>query len=134
MTFDQALATQPEWVQLWTNWMGIVIVGTMVVLLFSRTTWRDAALIFATSALTFVAMTWLYNQLGLVRLLGVVHVVIWTPLALYFWQRLKNTEIGTPFRQVIWLFLATIVVSLLFDYVDVARYILGERGSMIPAP
>lgn len=133
MTFEEALATQPQWIQWWVTWMGIVLLGTLVVLLFSKTTWRDAALIFATSVIMFFAMEWLYKQVGYVRLLGIVHVIVWTPLAIYFWQRLKNPDIGTPFRQVMWLFLATIVVSLVFDYVDVARYLLGERGSLIPA-
>ena len=132
MTLEQAIATQPQWVQLWTSWMGIVILGTMLVLLFSKTTWRDAVIIFATSVLAFFAMNWLYDKVGMVRLLGIVHVFLWTPLAIYFWHRLKNPEIGPPFRQVLWVFLATIIASLAFDYVDVARYALGERGSMIP--
>lgn len=132
MSFEDALATQPQWVQWWTTWMGIVILVTMVTLLFSRTTWRDAALVLATTVVMFFAMQWLYDKLGLVRLLGVVHVVIWTPLLIYFWYRLKNPEIGVPFRQVIWIFMATVFVSLLFDYADVVRYLLGERGSMIP--
>lgn len=76
-------------------------------------------------------MMWLYDQVGYVRLLGIVHVVIWTPLAIYLWQRLKNAEIVVPFRQIIWVFLATMVVSLAFDYADVVRYLLGERGSMV---
>ncbi len=36
-----------------------------------------------------------------------------------------------PFRLVIWVFVATLAVSLAFDYVDVVRYLLGERDSMI---
>jgi len=35
-----------------------------------------------------------------------------------------------PFRLAIWLFLATLAVSLAFDYIDVVRYLLGEGGSM----
>ncbi len=133
MTLEQALAMQPQWVQWWTTWMGIVIIVTMVALLFSKATRGDAAIIFATNVLVFIAMNWLYNQLGMVRLLGIAHVLFWTPLALYIWKRLKNPDIGSPFRQVIWVFLATIIVSLVFDYADVARYVLGERETMIPA-
>ena len=131
MSFEEAIATQPMWVQLWINWMGIAILGTFVALLFSKSTRRDSLIILATTAAVFFAMMWLYQQVGYVRLLGIVHVIIWTPLAIYFWQRLKNPAIVTPFRQIIWLFLATIIVSLMFDYADVTRYILGERASMI---
>lgn len=133
MTIEEAIATQPQWVQYWINWMSIVIIGSMVVLLFSKATWRDAGIIFVTSLAIFLAMNWLYNQIGFVRLLGIVHVVIWTPLLVYFWNRLKSPEIKAPFRQVLWIFMATVFVSLVFDYADVARYLLGERGSMVPS-
>ncbi len=133
MSLEEAIATQPSWVQWWINWMGIVIVGSMIALLFSKTTRRDSAVILVTSLAVFFLMMWLYQQVGFVRLLGIVHVVIWTPLAIYFWRRLRNPAIATPFRQVIWVFLATIIVSLMFDYVDVVRYLLGERESMVPA-
>lgn len=133
MSFEEAIATQPSWVQWWINWMSIAIVGSMIALLFSKTTRRDSAVILMTSLAIFFMMMWLYQQIGFVRLLGIVHVVIWTPLAVYFWRRLKNPAITAPFRQVIWVFLATIVVSLVFDYADVVRYLLGERESMVPA-
>lgn len=132
MSFEEAITTQPSWVQWWINWMSIVIVGSMIALLFSRATRRDSAVILITSLAVFFLMMWLYQQIGFVRLLGLVHVVIWTPLAIYFWKRLKNPAITAPFRQVIWVFLATIVVSLMFDYADVIRYLLGERDSMVP--
>jgi len=133
MSFEEAIATQPTWVQWWVNGMGVVIVGAMIALLMSKTTRRDSLIILATSVAIFLLMTWLYREIGFVRLLGIVHVVIWTPLAIYFWRRLNNLEIVPPFRQVIWVFLATIVVSLLFDYADVIRYLLGERESMVPS-
>ena len=133
MSFEEAIATQPSWVQWWVNWMSIAIVGSMIALLFSKTTRRDSAVILMTSLAIFFMMMWLYQQIGFVRLLGIVHVVIWTPLVVYFWRRLKNPAITVPFRQVIWVFLATIVVSLVFDYADVVRYLLGERETMVPA-
>ena len=130
MTFDEALATQPQWVRLWIMWMALAILTTIVVLLFSKATRRDAAVVLVTNIGVYFAMMWLYEQVGYVRLLGIVHVIFWTPLALYLWWRLKDTSITTPFRQVIWLFLATVIISLAFDYADVVRYLLGERASM----
>ena len=133
MSFEEALATQPMWIRLWVNWMGIAIIISIVVLLFSKVTRRDAAIILITNAIAFGSMQWLYQKVGYVRLLGIVHVILWTPLALYLWQRLKVEEIGVPYRQVIWLLLATMIISLGFDYVDVARYLLGEHASMVPS-
>lgn len=131
MSFEDAATQLPTWVQWWMNWMALVIVGSMIALVFSKATRRDSAVILLTSIAAYFAMMWLYDQVGMVRLLGIVHVVIWTPLAIYFWQRLKNPDIRAPFRQIIWVFLATIIVSLAFDYADVARYLLGERANMI---
>ncbi len=131
MSFEDAMATQPQWVQWWVTWMGIAILGTIIALVFSKPSRRDSLIILLTGIATYFAMMWLYDQLGLVRLLGIVHVILWTPLAIYLWQHLKNPAIVTPFRQIMWVFLATIVVSLAFDYVDVLRYLLGERGSMV---
>lgn len=131
MSFEDAMTTQPQWVQWWVTWMGIAMVATMIVLVFSKATRRDALVILLTTIAMYFAMMWLYDQLGLVRLLGIVHVVFWTPLAIYLWYRLNDPAIVTPFRQIIWVFLTTIVISLAFDYTDVVRYALGERGSMV---
>jgi len=101
MSFEEAITTQPSWVQWWINWMGFVIIGSMLALLFSKTVRRDSAVILMTSLAVFFLMMWLYQQIGFVRLLGIAHVAIWTPLAIYFWHRLKNPAIIAPFRQVI---------------------------------
>lgn len=132
MTFEQSVDMQPLWVQYWTNWMGLIIVVTAIVLLFSKQTRRDSLWIVVSSIAILFAMGWLFNQLGFVRLLGVVHLIIWTPLAVYFWTRLKEPSIGFPFRQFMWTFLATITISLMFDFVDTIRYVLGEQASMVP--
>ena len=133
MTFDEALATQPGWIRLWVLWMSAAIVVTLVVLAFSKATRRDALVILLTNLAVFAVMQWLFYRIGLVRLLGIVHVVFWTPLAVYLWGRLKDAAITAPYRQVIWVLLATMVVSLAFDVTDVARYALGERARLVPA-
>ena len=100
-------------------------------LIFSKATRRDALIVLLTNICVIASMGWPYRQIGYVRLLGIVHVFLWTPLVAYRWGRAKSGEITLPFRSVIWLFVATLVVSLTLDYVDVARYLLGERDSMI---
>nr|MBX2805548.1 hypothetical protein [Hyphomicrobiales bacterium] len=122
MTFEEALALQPQWVQLWVMFMSIVLIGSVVMLLISKATRRDALIVFLANVPNVLLIQWLYDQLGYVRLLGLPHVLFWTPLVFYLFMRLKNHEIVTPFRQVIWLLLITITVSLVFDYDDVARY------------
>jgi hypothetical protein len=133
MTFEEAMALQPIWVQVWVWWMVLVTVVAIVALLFSRPTRRDAAILLVVTVANTLFMQWLFAELGFVRLLGLSHVIFWTPLAVYLWLRLNNEAIKTPFRQVIWVLLATISASLVFDYVDVARYLLGARAPLAQA-
>ena len=122
--FQDAVAAGPQWVAVWVNYMGLVFL-LAVPFSFIRAEARWALI---TMLLTAPAMIALYSQVGFVRLLGVVHVVLWTPLAIYLWRRrgkwrVKETIAG---KWIAVLF-ATIIISLLFDYADVARYLLGER-------
>jgi hypothetical protein len=118
-------------IRFWFYWLGYVIVATPVILAFSKATRRDALIVLLTNISVILAMGWLYRQIGYVRLLGIVHVILWTPLFVYLFNRAKNGEMTLAFRLVIWLFVATLAVSLAFDYVDVVRYLLAERDSMI---
>lgn len=131
MSFEDAIAQQPQWVQIWVKVMTVVLIGAFLVLLFSKATRRDSLAILIAMVPIMLMMQWLYDTLGYVRLLGLPHVIFWTPLAVYLWWRLSDPRINAPFRQVIWLLLATITVSLAFDYVDVARYLLGERAALV---
>jgi len=118
-------------IRIWFYWLGIAIVATPIILALSKATRRDALIVFLTNISVIVAMGWLFRQIGYVRLLGIVHVILWTPLFIYLLSRAKNGEMTLPFRLVIWIFVVTLAVSLAFDYVDVMRYLLGERDSMI---
>jgi hypothetical protein len=132
MPFNEAMfSLATGWIRLWLYWLGYAIVLTPLILAFSKATRRDALIVFLTNVCVVASMGWLYQQIGYVRLLGIVHVFLWTPLFIYLFARAKNGEMTLPFRLVIWLFVATLAVSLAFDYIDVVRYLLGERASMI---
>ena len=130
-SFHDAMFSATGWILVWFYWLGMAMVVTPVALAFSKATRRDALIVLLTNIVVVVSMGWLYDQIGYVRLLGIVHVILWTPLLVYLVGRARNSEITLPFRLVIWLFVASLAVSLAFDYVDVARYLLGERASMI---
>lgn len=131
VSFHDAMFSATGWILVWFYWLGLAMVITPVALAFSKATRRDALIVLLTNIVVVVTMGWLYEQIGYVRLLGIVHVIFWTPLFLYLIVRARNREITLPFRLVIWLFVASLAVSLAFDYVDVVRYLLGERASMI---
>ena len=132
MPFNEAMFTLASgWQTVWLYWMSFAIIVTPLVLVFSKATRRDAVIVFLTNIAMLVGMGWVYEQMGYVRLLGIVHVILWTPLFVYLFLRAKNGEMPLLCRLVIWMFVATLAVSLVFDYTDVARYLLGERDSMI---
>lgn len=124
--FLRDIAAGPAWVGAWVNFMGIVFL-LAIPFSFARVEARWAL---AVMALTFPAMMGLYSLVGFVRLLGLVHVVLWTPFAVYLWRRRAHWRIReTLAGKWIAVLFATIVVSLAFDYTDVVRYLLGERSS-----
>jgi hypothetical protein len=123
------LADGPQTV--WLYWMSFAIAITPLVLVFSKATRLDALIVFLTNLAMFVGMAWIYDQMGYVRMMGIVHVILWTPLLIYLFLRAKNGEMPLLCRLVMWMFAATLAVSLAFDYTDVVRYLLGERESMI---
>ncbi|PKP68118.1 MAG: hypothetical protein CVT83_06585 [Alphaproteobacteria bacterium HGW-Alphaproteobacteria-5] len=121
--FMRDVAAGPAWVEAWVNFMGIVFF-LAIPFAFSRAEARWALVVMA---LSLPAMMWLYATVGFVRLLGIVHVVLWTPFAIYLWRqrstwRVRETLAGK------WtaLLFATVLVSLVFDYLDVIRYMLGD--------
>lgn len=133
MTLTDAISTLPDWVRLWVLWLNIVVFGSFAILLFSHATWRSAAALLGANLLMVPAMLWLYGQVGFVRLLGLPHVIFWTPLVIFLFHELRTRpEIRTPFRQVLWVLVASLAVSLVFDISDVVRYLLGERASLLP--
>jgi hypothetical protein len=131
MSFHDAMFSFTGWVQTWFYILGVAMVATPILLAFSKATRRDALIVLLTNIVVVATMGWLYEQMGYVRMLGIIHVVFWTPLAVYLWRRGMNSEITLPFRIVIWLFVAALLFSLVFDYMDVVRYLMGERASLL---
>lgn len=123
--FQSDVAAAPLWIQYWLGFLSIVLILAFP-FAFVRNEARWAALVVL---LTFPAMIALHSMIGYVRLLGVVHVVFWTPFVIYLWRRRYQWRVGeTISGKWIALLFATMILSLAFDYSDVTRWLLGERG------
>ena len=132
MPFNEAMFMLANgWMTAWLYWMSFAIIVTPLVLVFSKATRLDAVIVLLTNIAMLVGMGWIYEQIGYVRLMGIVHVILWTPLFIYLFLRAKNGEMPLLCRLIIWMFVVTLAVSLVFDYTDAVRYLLGERESMI---
>jgi len=131
MSFHDAMFSFTGWIRIWFYVLGVAMVATPIILAFSKATRRDALIVLVTNIIVVTSMGWLYRQIGYVRLLGIVHVIFWTPLVIYLWRRAMDSEVTLFFRLVIWFFVASLLVSLAFDYIDVVRYLLGDHASLI---
>lgn len=119
---------QPVWIQLWVTWMVVVIVGAPVVMRKCGAARRDYRLVAASTVALIVAVPLWHSHVGYVRLVGLPHLPVWTPLAVYLYCRRNHFSSPRQLRWAVNVFMATIIVSLAFDYVDAVRYLLGERA------
>lgn len=121
--FDGILA-QPAWLQIWVAWL--IVINSAAIFFVRR---RPARVALAAWLVNAVLMTMLAELNAYNRLLGISHVLLWTPLVIYLYRLMRAGELAGPALFDRWarsLFL-TNLVSLVVDYVDVARYLMGDR-------
>ncbi|WP_340693161.1 hypothetical protein [Hyphomonas sp.] len=123
--FNADVATQPQWIQVWLN----VLVGVLALSIpFSfvrvEARWTLLGLVVGAGGVLF-----LYSQFGYSRILGLGHVVAWTPLVAYLLARRSHWRVPETWAgKWIVVAVAVLLVSLAFDYVDVIRWLLGDRA------
>jgi hypothetical protein len=130
MTLSEAIAQQPQWVQ---YWLYVLLFGILVLplaLLIWKQTRLTAVITIAASVIAGLGVSWIFDRLGYVKLLGLPHIILWTPLVLYLFGQIKREDMPTWPKRIMMVVLAVFVVSLMFDYVDVVRYVLGDRGAI----
>ncbi len=110
----------------WWLWVGLLGLANLVGPLFFLGS-LEARVILASLVVGAAVQLVIVGRLGFVRLLGLGHIVAWVPMLLWLVPRLGNLGPGTAFGR--WL-LAVVVLdlaSLAIDFVDVGRYLAGER-------
>lgn len=134
MSFADALALQPTWVGLWLNCLLFGAFILPLALLIWRPTRMAALLTLAAGIIAGISINWMYSRLGYVKLLGLPHIILWGPLVVYLITRMRREDIPKWPWRILFMIVATLLVSLAFDVVDVARYALGERTPMAGTP
>lgn len=118
-------------VKMWMNWMGIVFIASLLFVWKHKT----ARYVLFVLVLTLPIGFGIWILTGNIHLLGITHLVVWLPLAIYIYSKELKSSDGTPFSArlkspyMIWLCLlfATIVVSLVFDVRDIALVLMGQK-------
>jgi len=124
MTVNEIFAATPIWVMAWMAIMGLVMTAAVP---FAVKDWRARITILAMIG-NLIFMGALLSRFGYTRILGLAHVVFWTPLLAYLWKTRKAYPERIWTGRWVKAAIAIIFISLLFDYSDIARYLLGDRA------
>lgn len=121
MTLFAGILAEPLYLLLWVFWL--IVVNSAALLFLDRI---EARVVLGAWLVNIVLMTVLAEINGYNRFLGLSHVLTWTPLLLYLWKR-RSQMMGTSLAER-WLrvLFATNALSLVVDYFDVGRYLLGK--------
>ena len=132
INFISDVLSQPIAIQLWVVWMIAALFVVPGLLLRYESSRREGKVILASSIVLSILMLLWHAQVGYTRMLGLPHILIWTPLLGYLYSRRKHLASPLQVRWMTMALVSTIVVSLAFDSANVIRYILGERASLVP--
>jgi hypothetical protein len=122
MSFMGHILQQPLWIRVWVGWMVVVNTACLAFLRHSVGRWVLVAWVG-----NMVTMQALFAANGYNRLLGLSHVLWWTPLLTYLLGQRRRLASGSAVSRWVAALAATIALSLVLDYLDVARYLLGDR-------
>ena len=110
-------ATSSDIVKMWMNWMMIIFLSSLIFVYKHN----SARIIFGSLIFSLPIAIWFFNTTKSPYLIGVAHIIVWLPLAIY----LVKTEIinqgeklKTPYGIYLVILLSTIVISLYFDIRD----------------
>lgn len=108
------------------NLMGFVNFGAII---FALKDPRARVVVLAMIG-NMIFITLLYKHFGYTRILGLSHIIFWSPLLGYLWKR-RNAYPGHLWASR-WMWGVMIIngLSLLIDYTDVTRYLLGVRAPL----
>lgn len=116
------IAALPQWVQLWMNWMTLILGPGALVAAFFRV---EARWLLLAMLLTIPATMAMGVYVGWNGLWGITHIVFWGPVAVYMSRRFSQIEVKSLYGVWYVLALVTLWVSLVFDVKDVGTYLLS---------
>lgn len=114
------IMAEPLWLQAWVYWM--MLLNTAAIFFLRH---KQAKLVLAAWIGNVITMSVLFEVVGYVRLLGLSHVIWWTPLVIYLFRGRASFPAGMAATW-LWVLMLTNTASLVVDYIDVARYLMGD--------
>ena len=116
------IAALPGWVQLWMNWMMLILgPAALAAALFKV----EARWLLLAVLLTIPATMLMGVYVGWNGLWGLTHIALWGPAAIYMTRRFSQIEVKSLYGVWYVLALSTLWISLIFDVKDVGAFLLG---------
>jgi len=129
-TLNEAMSSEPMWLRVWVLTLVFTHLAALLFVVYRRDSrWAvrvEPIAIVVSFFLAGEAMNWLFHQVGYVRLLGLAHLVFWTPVYVWIFSRRSRIGRGSMFGEYIIVYLIIAGVSLGIDLIDVIRYLLGD--------
>ena len=119
------IAAEGPLLQGWVYWLMIVNTASILFVIHRV----EARWVLAAWVANLFLMGFLYDTFGYTRILGLSHIVLWTPLLVYLWRRRSEIDASSWGGRYLWVLFITNFVSLIFDYVDLVRYFLGDQAA-----
>ena len=109
--------------RLWVLWL--MTINTACIFYLSQRPAKIVGIVWLGNIATMMTMYWLF---GYVRLLGLSHVIWWTPLFIWLIPFAFRARASGSYGIWLGLLILSDVTSLLIDYIDVIRYVLGDTA------
>ena len=117
-------------VKIWMDWMMIIFLSSLI-FVYKHV---SARFIFAALILSAPIAIWIFNETKSPHLIGVAHIIVWLPLAIYLLKVEvigKKEKLKTPYGIYLVLILATILISLYFDIRDTTLIAFGMKDPFL---
>ena len=129
-SLNEAILSEPTWL---IAWVGLLVLANAGAVLFvvarENQAWKirqEPIAIIAGFIAAAVIMDWLFANYGYVRLLGLGHLLGWTPAYVFVLMQRQKIGRASMYGKYIVFYLVIAGISLLIDAVDVVRYLLGD--------
>ncbi len=127
--FIKGMAKFPIAVRLWVGLLSAVtMLGSIIFIIFTGRI--EAVLVLVASLVGAMLMAIITEMKGLTRILGLGHIP-WTLLIPYLLIRIKTIDLSSVFGIWIIVVIVSTGISLIFDLMDVIRYLRGDKQSLV---
>ena len=131
MSINDHVALLPQWGQIWINIIVFVPSVCLIILMFNKASRKTAVVALGLFIAGIVGVITLHAIFGMVRLIGLGHVIFWTPAVALLLKKVMGETLPVFVTMLLWIAIVVLGAALVFDYLDVVRWLLGERASIV---